>query len=280
LPEPENGVPAPQGRAGRNLPIAIVTAVVLAGLIFGTLFTSRPAFFVLVSVAVLFAQAELYRALRTHGFHPAEVLGLAAGAVMLVGAYNRGATALSFVLTMTVIASFLWFLADPKRERVAENLSVTLLGVVYVPFFGAHVILMTGLPHGAAITICYIGLVALNDIGAFATGVLFGKHPMAPNVSPKKSWEGTIGATAVMFLLALIVGPLITPFKLWSSLALAAVVTVVAPLGDLAESLVKRDLGVKDMGAVLPGHGGVLDRIDSLLLVAPAAYWLIRVTVF
>jgi phosphatidate cytidylyltransferase len=280
LPEPENGVPAPEGRAGRNLPIAIITALILAGLIFGTLFTSRPAFFVLVSVAVLAAQAELYRALRTHGFHPAEWLGLAAGAVLLVGAYNRGATALSFGLTMTVIASFLWFLVDPKRERVAENLSVTLLGVVYVPFFGAHVILMTGLPHGATITICYIGLVALNDIGAFATGVLFGKHPMAPNVSPKKSWEGTIGATALMFLLALIIGPLLTPFKLWSSVALAAVVTVVAPMGDLAESLIKRDLGVKDMGTVLPGHGGVLDRIDSLLLVAPAAYWLIRVTVF
>jgi phosphatidate cytidylyltransferase len=280
VPEPDNGAPAPQGRAGRNLPVAIITALILAGLILGTLFTSRAAFFLLVAVAVLAAQAELYRALRTKGYHPADALGLAAGAVLLIGAYNRGAAALSFGLTMSVIASFLWFLSDRDRAHVAENLSVTLLGVVYVPFFGAHVILMTGLPHGAAITICYIGLVALNDVGAYATGVLFGKHPMAPRVSPKKSWEGTAGATVLMFLLALIVGPLITPFTIWSSLALATVVTVVAPLGDLAESLLKRDLGVKDMGNLLPGHGGVLDRIDSLLLVAPAAYWLVRVVLF
>jgi len=229
---------------------------------------------------VLAAQAEFYRAMRTHGFQPADMLGLAAGAVLLVGAYNRGTTALSFALTMTVIASFLWFLADPNRQRVAENISVTLLGVVYVPFLGAHVILMTGLPHGATITICYIGLVALNDIGAYASGVLFGKHPMAPNVSPKKSWEGTIGATALMFLLALIVGPLLTPFKLWSSVALAGIVTVLAPLGGLASSVLKRDIDIKDWGSVLPGHGGLLDRIDALLLVAPAAYWLIRVAVF
>jgi len=235
---------------------------------------------VLVAAAVLAAQAEFYRALRTRGFHPAEMLGLAAGAVLLVGAYHRGTTALSFVLTMTVIASFLWFLADAKRERVTENLAVTLLGVVYVPFLGAHVILMTGLPHGAAITICYIGLVALNDVGAFATGVLFGRHQMAPNISPKKSWEGAIGATVLMFLLALIVGPLIAPFTIWTSLGLASVVTVIAPLGDLASSALKRDIDIKDWGSVLPGHGGLLDRIDALLLVAPAAYWLIRVAVF
>jgi phosphatidate cytidylyltransferase len=280
LPEPENGSPAPSGRAGRNLPVAIITALILVGLILGTLFTSRPAFFVLVAAAVLTAQWELYRAFRQHGFHPAELLGLASGAVLLVGAYNRGSTALSFGLTMTVIAAFLWFLADPNRDHVAENLSGTLLGVVYVPFFGAHVILMTGLPHGAAITVSYIGLVALNDVGAYATGVLFGKHQMAPKVSPKKSWEGTIGATVLMYLLALIVGPLITPFTVGSALALATVVAVVSPMGDLAASLIKRDLGVKDFGHVLPGHGGALDRIDALLLVAPAAYWLVRVVVF
>jgi phosphatidate cytidylyltransferase len=233
-----------------------------------------------VSAAVLAAQAELYRAFRARGFKPADALGLIAGAAILIGAYNRGTTALSFGLTMTVIASFLWFLADPNRERVVENVAVTLLGVVYVPFFGAHVVMMNSFPHGPAVTICYIGIVAASDIGAYAAGSFFGKHPMAPAVSPKKSWEGAAGATVFMFILALAVGPHIAPFKLGSALALAAVAAVVAPLGDLAESLIKRDLGVKDMGTILPGHGGVLDRIDSLLLVAPAAYWLIRVAVF
>jgi len=235
---------------------------------------------VVLAVAVLTAQSELYRAFRSHGYRPAEVLGIAAGAVMLLGAYSRGSTALSFVLTMTVIASFLWYLADPNRERVAENLGATLLGVAYVPFLGAHVVLMTGLHHGPAITVCYIGLSALNDVGAYATGVFFGKHPMAPTVSPKKSWEGAAGATILLFLIALFAGPHIAPFTLGSALALTAVIAIVAPLGDLAESLLKRDLGVKDMGNILPGHGGVLDRIDSLLLVAPAAYWLVRIVVF
>lgn len=229
---------------------------------------------------MLTAQAELYRALRSRGFKPATLIGILAGAGILIGAYNRGTTALSFGLTMTVIATFLWFLADPKRERVVENVAVTLLGVVYVPFFGAHVVMMSGLPHGPAISICYIGVVAASDIGAYASGSFFGKHPMAPSVSPKKSWEGAAGATVFMFVLALTVGPHIKPFTIGTSLALAAVAAIVAPLGDLAESLIKRDLGVKDMGTVLPGHGGLLDRIDSLLLVAPAAYWLIRVAVF
>jgi phosphatidate cytidylyltransferase len=214
---------------------------------------------------VLTAQAELYRALRSRGFKPATMIGILAGAGILIGAYNRGTSALSFGLTMTVIATFLWFLADPKRERVVENVAVTLLGVV---------------PHGPAISICYIGVVAASDIGAYASGSFFGKHPMAPSVSPKKTWEGAAGATVFMFVLALAVGPHIKPFTIGTALALAAVAAVVAPLGDLAESLIKRDLGVKDMGTILPGHGGLLDRIDSLLLVAPAAYWLIRVAVF
>ena len=262
------------------MPIAVVTALILAALIFGTLFTSRLAWFVVVTIAVLGAQTELYRAFRSRGFKPADVVGFLAGAGLLVGAYLRGTTALSFLLMMTVLATFLWFMADPRRERVSENIAVTLLGVAYVPFLGAHVVLMDRFPHGAAITICYIGIVAASDIGAYAAGSFFGKHPMAPSVSPKKTWEGAAGATTLMFVLALAVGPHIAPFHLGSALALAAVAAVVAPLGDLAESLLKRDLGVKDMGTLLPGHGGVLDRIDSLLLVAPAAYWLIRVVVF
>jgi len=244
------------------------------------LFTSRLAFFILVFAAVSTAQFELYRALRSKGYAPAEVLGLAGGAVIMIGAYYRGPTALSFGLTMTVIACFLWFLADPNRKDVTQNLATTLLGVVYVPFFAGHVVLMTGLEHGPAITICYLGLTALNDVGAFATGVFFGKHPMAPSISPKKSWEGAIGATLLMFVLALIAGPLITPFTLGTALLLATTVSIVSPLGDLASSVVKRDLGLKDWGNVLPGHGGLLDRIDALLFVAPAAYWLIRVAVF
>jgi phosphatidate cytidylyltransferase len=248
----------------------------LAGLIFGTVFTSRLAWFAVVATAVLIAQYELYRAMKHKGLAPAELLGLAAGFVLLMGAYTRGATALSFGLTMTVLATFLWFLVGGQREGTGASIAATLFGVVYVPFMGAHVVLMHRLPHGAAITICFIGLTAFYDIGAYASGVFFGKHLIAPDVSPKKSWEGAAGATLFVLVTALLVGPLIRPWTTLGSVLLAAAVAVLAPAGDLAESLVKRDLGVKDMGHILPGHGGLLDRIDALLFVAPAAFWLAR----
>lgn len=249
----------------------------LAGLIFGTLLTSRLAWFLVVAGAILLGQAEFYRVLGQKRYRPASSLGLAGGALLLVGAYQRGPAALSFGLSIVVLGSFLWFLVDPHRERVVQSLGVTILGVVFVPFLGAHVQLMRDLPQGVEITFAYIGLVAFYDIGAYAAGSLFGKRPMAPSVSPKKSWEGALGATVLIFVIALLVGPMMDAFDAGSSVLLAAVVAVVAPLGDLAESLLKRDLGVKDMGALLPGHGGMLDRVDALLLVAPPFYWVVRV---
>jgi phosphatidate cytidylyltransferase len=252
----------------------------LAALIFATNFTARPAFFVLVCAAVLISQSELYRALRAHGSRASEVLGLAAGAFALGGAYFRGPGALTFVLALATVATLLWFAVDPNRDGAAEGVASTLLGLAYVPFLGAHVVLMRNLPHGAAIVICYIALAAFYDIAAYATGVFFGKHPLAPSVSPKKSWEGALGGTAFIVAVAAVVGPHIAPFGVGSAVALAAVTAFCAPLGDLAESMLKRDLGVKDMGSLLPGHGGVLDRIDALLACAPAAYWLVRWLVF
>jgi len=276
MPEPE----PPRKGAGRNLPIAIATGLILAGLILGTLFTSRLAWFAVVAAAVLLAQWELYRALEGRGYRPALHLGMAAGVVLLIGSYLGGTGALSFGLTMTVLATLGWFIPDARRPGVADRVAATLLGVVYVPFMGAHVVLMRDLPDGIAVTICYIGMVAFYDIGAYAAGSLFGKHLMAPSVSPKKTWEGAAGATVVVFVLAVALGPVLGPFTAAGSVVLAAIVAIVAPLGDLAESIVKRDLQVKDMGSLLPGHGGVFDRIDALLMVAPAAYWFVRTVVF
>jgi phosphatidate cytidylyltransferase len=277
MPEPER---PPRKGAGRNLPMAIATGLILAGLILGTLYTSRLAWFVVVSAAVLVAQWELYRALDGRGYRPALYLGMAAGAVLLIGSYMGGTGALSFGLTMTVLATLVWFIPDARRAGVADRVSATLLGVVYVPFMAAHVVLMRDLPDGIAVTICYIGIVAFYDIGAYAAGSMFGKHLMAPSVSPKKTWEGAAGATVLVFVLALVLGPILGPFTALEAAALAAIAAVAAPLGDLAESLVKRDLQVKDMGTLLPGHGGVFDRIDALLMVAPAAYWFVRTVVF
>lgn len=222
------------------------------------------------------AQWELYRALGARGLRGAETFGVAAGLLVLLSALTGGPGALAFALTMCVIAAVLWYLADPERSQATPGIAVTLFGLVWVPFSAAHVILMRNLDHGPAITISYIGLVVLYDIGAFASGSLFGRHPMAPSISPKKTWEGLAGATAFVALVAALAGPHLGPFRLGTALAMAAVAAVGAPLGDLSESLIKRDLGIKDMGTILPGHGGFLDRIDALLFVAPPAYWLAR----
>lgn len=268
--------PAPEESRGRNLPLAIVTGLTLAGLLLGTLFSTKLGFFLLAFAVILFAQHEFYRVLAAKGWRPAAPLGLAGGAVVLAGAYARGPEAITFGLALTTVGAFLWYLADPQRTNVTANVAATILGVCYVPLLGAHVVLMRALDHGPAIVISFIGLVALYDIGAYAAGSLLGKHKIAPEISPGKTWEGAAGATLFILILAALAGPPISPFGVLESIALAAAMAITAPLGDFAESLLKRDLGVKDFGTILPGHGGILDRIDALLLSAPVAYWLIR----
>jgi len=278
--EPPNEEPERARSAGRNLPVAIITGLTLAGLFFVCLFWRPAAFFVLAAAAILLAQYEFYAALTRRGYRPATALGVAAGAVVLAGAYWRGPQALSFGLALALVGSLLWFLVDANRDNVVTNIAVTVLGVAYAPMLGAHAILIRALPSGIELEIAFIGAVALYDIGAYASGSFFGKHKIAPAVSPSKTWEGAAGATLFIFALALIIGPHLGPLDLGTSALLAAAAAVLAPLGDLGESMLKRDLDTKDMGTLLPGHGGALDRIDALLFVAPAAYWLFRGVVF
>jgi phosphatidate cytidylyltransferase len=282
--EPSNEEPSEAGSGrsgtGRNLPVAIATGLALAGVFFACLFWRPAAFFVLAAAAILLAQYEFYSALAKRGYRPATALGVAGGAVVLAGAYWRGPQALSFGLSLTLVGSFLWYLVDANRDDVVTNIAVTMLGVAYAPMLGAHAILIRSLPQGIELEIAFIGAVAFYDIGAYASGSFFGKHKIAPAVSPSKTWEGAMGATIFVFAMALLIGPRLGPLEVGSSALLALAASVLAPLGDLAESMLKRDLDTKDMGTLLPGHGGALDRIDALLFVAPAAYWLFRGIVY
>lgn len=277
-PAPTEGIPPePEApRSGRNLPVAIITGLTLAGLLFGTLFWKPAAFLVLAGGVILLALQEFYAALSSRGYRPATALGLAGGALILVGSYWKGPQALSFGLVLTLVGAFLWYLVDPQRTNVATNIGVTMLGVVYIPMMGAHAILIRDLPQGIAHEIAFIGAVAFYDIGAYASGSFFGKHKIAPAVSPSKTWEGAAGATIFVFASAMLIGPHLGFLDVGSSALLALAASVLAPLGDLAESMLKRDLDIKDMGTILPGHGGALDRLDALLFTAPAAYWIFR----
>ncbi len=265
------------GKAGRNLPAAIAVGLTLGALIIATLYTSPLAFLVLVSAAILLAQAEFYVAVRNAGFDVSRGIGLVIGALILLGAYHRGLPGIAFGLATMVPATALWIAADPHRtHQAARGLGLTVFGIAWIPFLGSHVVLLSLLPDGADLTLVVIGLIAFYDIGAFAFGVKFGRTPIAPTVSPKKSVQGAIGGTLLIGVLAVTIGPLLVDLSRPALLLMAFVTAIVAPIGDLSESLVKRDLGIKDMGTILPGHGGMLDRIDALLLGIPVGYWVVR----
>jgi phosphatidate cytidylyltransferase len=181
---------------------------------------------------------------------------------------------------LATFATFLWYMTVPPQHRrnIVSNIALTILGIAYIPLLAAYALAVLKLPDGQGLAVAIIGLTFVYDTAAFGVGYFWGSRPLAPNISPKKSWEGAIGATLVVVAVA--VGAVAPSVELLDtvgrSVGLAVVVALFAPLGDLAESLIKRDLGIKDMGGILPGHGGVLDRIDSVLFVAPAAFIYLR----
>jgi phosphatidate cytidylyltransferase len=271
MPRRERGA-----RAGRNLPVAIITALLLAGVLITTLVLSRPVFVAFLLGIVTLALLELLAVLRARATRPARPVVLAMGALLVVGAYLEGPAALSFGLLVTILASFGWYLVDRGRTEVTRNVAATVFAVVYVPFMAAHLSLVVGrADHYVGAMIGYAALVVIYDTAAYATGATLGRRPIAPQVSPNKSWEGAIGASVACLAAGAFLLPLWEPWTLASGLVLAGATCVVAPLGDLSESMLKRDLAVKDMGSILPGHGGVLDRVDALLFMAPVLYYVL-----
>jgi phosphatidate cytidylyltransferase len=267
-------------RTGRDVPAAFITGLALAGLALGSLAVGKWAFALTAGAIVLWAQGELYLAFQRHHLQPATALGLVSGGLVLGAAYFRGEAAMLSMFVLSVLAAFLWYMAAPVSHRrgTATNIGVTVLGVAYVPLMAGFALAMLEFTDGRALVLSVIGLTFVYDTAAFIVGSWWGNRPLAPTISPKKSLEGAIGATLVVIAVSVgAVAPAVTSLStVGRSVALAVVVAVLAPLGDLAESLIKRDLGVKDMGSVLPGHGGVLDRIDSVLFVVPAAFLFLR----
>jgi phosphatidate cytidylyltransferase len=270
----------PERRAGRDVPLAFVTGLVLAALALGAIAIGSGAFAIVAGVLVLLAQGEFYFALQKRHYQPATALALVSGALVLGAAYYRGESAMLAMVGLTIVATFLWYMTVPPQHRrnVVTNVALTVLGVIYIPLLAGYAFVVLELGDGRGLAVSIIGLTVAYDVAAFVVGTWWGSRPLAPNVSPKKSWEGAIGATFVTAAVAVgAVAPSVQALEtIPRAVGLAVVVGIFAPLGDLAESLLKRDLGIKDMGSVLPGHGGVLDRIDALLFVAPAAFMYLR----
>jgi phosphatidate cytidylyltransferase len=276
-----------RGPAGdRDVPAAFMTGVGLAAVAVVSLWAGPAYFAAFAGVLVLVAQGELFGVLVKHHARPASLIGLVAGGLMMLGAYWRGEAATPAMFALGVVAAFLWFMTVPidQRVHVVRDLGMTVLNMAWIPLLGGYLIATLKLPDGDALVLWVIVLTFLFDTTAFLAGSISGggwiQRPLAPNVSPKKSWEGIIiGAAFTTLASAALVTSFVSVFegRRLAAVALGLVISLAATFGDLAESLLKRDIGVKDMGTLLPGHGGVLDRIDSLLFVAPATFLLFRV---
>jgi phosphatidate cytidylyltransferase len=265
----------PTGRAGRNLPIAILIGLVLGAIVIVPLYSPYRWTFVVVLVAAMaLGTYEIVKALRTLGAQPPLAPLLVGGTAMVVLAYREGAEALFVALVLTVLSCLVWRLADPA-EGYLRDVAASTFTAVYVPFLIGFAALMTVPPDGPRRVTAFIATVVASDVGGYAVGVLFGKHPMAPSVSPKKSWEGFAGSVIACALAGgIFFQELFHESQLLGVLFGLAIVGS-ATLGDLGESMVKRDIGIKDMGRLLPGHGGLMDRLDSLLPTAPVAFLLL-----
>jgi phosphatidate cytidylyltransferase len=252
----------PAGRAGRNLPAAIAVGTSMVLIVLGSLLW-KPAFLVVIAVATGIGIWEMVRA------------PLVAGGVLMAGVASYGSTdALELGLLATVLAALLWRLADGVAD-LRRDLVATALIAVYVPFLLSFGVLLARPDDGAERVFIALIAVVLSDTGGYAAGVFLGKHPMAPTISPKKSWEGFGGSVTATAVGSSVLAYLLLDVPFYWGLLFGAVISVVAVLGDLAESMLKRDIGIKDMSNLLPGHGGLMDRLDSILFAVPTAFLLL-----
>jgi len=266
---------------GRNMPVAVGTGVLIALLVLVTFNIGTVLAMALVTVVVALAAAEAYAAFRRGGQHPATLLGLVATLSLLIATYNRGPQALGLVTVLLFAFTTLWFMVGVERADVLKGIGSTLLVYLWIGVFGSYAALLLNpnlFPnrHGLAFLLGAILVSVIYDVAALFVGSAIGRRPLAREISPHKTWEGLIGGTVAALLMSVIIVQMIHPWTLSSAFALGIVVSIVAPLGDLSESLIKRHIGIKDMGKLLPGHGGMLDRVDGLLFVLPATYYLVR----
>ena len=270
-PEPELAPPGPA--QARDLPTAIMTAatIVIVALV---CFQQRTWTALLAAVIVGFASVEFCNALRTKGLRPATLVVLVASASMPLAAKHYGIGAYPVYLALVVVFSMLWFLWRVTPGRPALGVATTVLAFAYVGGLGGFAGLLLTARDGIGLILGVVICAVAYDVFGFFFGSQFGRSRIAPNVSPNKSVEGTVaGILASIVLGALIVGR-ITPWSTWHGFLLGLFVGFAALFGDLSESMLKRDLGLKDFGTLLPGHGGVLDRFDALLFCLPVAYYL------
>ncbi|CCE54151.1 MAG: phosphatidate cytidylyltransferase [Corynebacterium casei] len=265
-------VPKPKNSAGRNLPVAIGVGVGLGALVVFAVWAGQLAWYIVVAVAVGVAMWEVLTRLREHSYHLPRTLMIIGGQAMLWSSWPFETNGLIAVYVVAVLALMFGRLFHNGRHRPPINylrdMSVGIFVLTWIPMFGSFAAMLSTTSQGGASIIVFMLCVVASDTGGYVAGVMFGSHPMAPAVSPKKSWEGFVGS----IIFGMVTGALSIHFLLereaWVGAVMGLGLVVCASLGDLVESQFKRELGIKDMSNILPGHGGLMDRLDGML---PAA---------
>ncbi|HEY2221504.1 phosphatidate cytidylyltransferase [Actinomycetospora sp.] len=262
-------------RAGRNLPLAIGVALLMGAVIIVSLLTVRQTWIAIVAVSAAVGTWEVFGALnRAAGIRLSRVPVLIGGQAMIWLSWPFGTEGILASLMVTVLGCFVWRMRLGAAGFV-RDVGASMLVLVWIPLGMAFGAMLVVPPDGSARVLTFLIIVVCSDTGGFAAGVLFGKHPMAPKVSPKKSWEGLVGSMVLGAAGASLTIMWLLGSTWWYGLILGPLLVCTAVIGDLVESLIKRDLGIKDMGQTIPGHGGLMERLDSLVTSAPVAWLLL-----
>ncbi len=289
---PEDPVPAPSvqppagktSRAGRDLPAAIVVGASIGAVLIATLIFAPRYWVVLVSLAIFIASHEVVRRLREAGYVIPVVPLLAGGqlTVWLTWPFHAAGAMAGFGVTVVVCMIWRLFMQDNSKRpepfagspsaNYLRDASATVFLAAWVPLFASFAALLIYPEDGAGRVFCLMITVVASDVGGYTVGVLLGRHPMVPAISPKKSWEGFVGSLVFGITAAILTATFLAGKSPWVGALLGVVLVLSCTLGDLVESQVKRDLGIKDMGRLLPGHGGLMDRLDGILPSAVAAW--------
>jgi len=263
------------------LQAAITIGVLLGAVVVVSLFTVKWLFVAVAIITIMTAVFELARAIGATGATVPRFPIVVGAAAVLIATYAGGtktsadgAETLVVATMLFAVAAVIWAAVADGTDRLASVASSVFVSC-YVVFLAGFAILLVIPDDGPRRVVALVATVVCSDTGGYAVGVFLGKHPMAPTVSPKKSWEGFAGSVSACALCGGLLFPLTLRATWWQGVIFGLAIVVAATVGDLSESLVKRDLGIKDMGNLLPGHGGVMDRIDSLLLAAPVAWALL-----
>ena len=272
-PLPAQTVAEPVSRAGRNLPAAIIVGLVLLGIAAVGIFWSSLVLALLAAALVTLGIWELAQVTKNKNIHLALTPAWVAGLTIPGAAWVGGIDAMVFALFATILLTVFWT-AIGEPDRPAASMATTLLAILWLPFFISFGITLLHEPDGSLLLMTTVLAVVASDTFGYIIGATLGKHRMAPKISPKKSWEGFFGSLIGAIAVSVVLTILLLDYEWWVGIIIGTVLMLAATAGDFAASMIKRDFGVKDMGSTLPGHGGVMDRLDSIVFAVPVGYTL------